>query len=395
MKDKRLKDVSLLITKGSTPSTYGDEFKTTGIKFVKVESISNSRFLNNSKFMFISEETDHKMRRSRLALNDLVVSKSGYLGRMAIVRECDLPANTNEAVAILRLDPKKVNVEYLYYYFAQDNLQKYIAQQSAQSVQANLNLELLGNLVYPDTPLSQQIKIAEFFASIDFKILNNREKISSLEKLARLLYNYWFLQFEFPCANGKPYKSSGGKMRWDEVLEKEIPENWERKSLSDLQPILTGKEDANFATSDGSFAFFTCGDEVLKCDSYVFEGKAVLLAGNGNFNIKLYEGKFNAYQRTYVLIPNDPKHYTIVYLALQDRVKSLSNSSRGSIVKFITKGDIENISFALPKTDFENEYSQLNEITSKIEKASEEIRMLEELKKYLLPLIMNNQVLLN
>ena len=113
---------------------------------------------------------------------------------------------------------------------------------------------------------------------------------------------------------------------------------------------------------------------------------------NGNFGIKLYEGKFNAYQRTYVLIPNDPKYYTVVYLTLQDRVKSLANGSRGSIVKFITKGDIESICMALPKSAFGEEFSQLNDLTLKIEKAYEENQKLEEIKNYLLPLMMNGQV---
>jgi len=392
VKKSKLQEVSTLITKGTTPSFIGETFSKSGINYVKVESITGSRFLNSRMFGYISETTHSMLKRSQLQTDDLLVSITGALGRMSIIRDVDLPANTNQNVAIVRVDPKKVNVEYLYYYFSQENLQRYISQQSAQSVQAALNLELLGNLPFPDIDLGQQKKIADFFSSIDSKILNNTKKIQELEKLVRLLYNYWFLQFEFPDINGQPYKSSGGKMKWDETLGREIPEDWHSKSFAELHQILTGKEDANFATKKGIYPFFTCGDEVLRCDNYVFDGKAVLLAGNGNFNIKLFEGKFNAYQRTYVLIPYEPKYYTIVYLALQDRVKSLANGSRGSIVKFITKGDIEGISIALPGNGFDYFYSQLNELTSRIEKASEEVRKLQELKAFLLPMVMSGQV---
>jgi type I restriction enzyme S subunit len=322
------------------------------------------------------------------------VSITGNLGRMAIARASDLPANLNQHVGIVRLDQELVNNRFLYYYFSLPTLNKYISKMSNQSVQPGLNLEQLGDLEFIDFDKEYQDKIADFLYSLDLKILNNKMIVEKLQDLVRTLYGYWFLQFEFPNDQGDPYKSSGGAMKWEEKLGKEIPESWELKTLADLQPILTGKEDANFATKRGAYSFFTCADEVYKCDHYVFEGKAVLLAGNGNFNIKLYEGKFNAYQRTYVLIPNNPKFYTIVYLALQDRIKSLSNGSRGSIVKFITKGDIEGITIALPKKDFDVHYEQLNEITSKIEKAEEEIRKLQELKEFLLPKIMNGEIFL-
>jgi type I restriction enzyme, S subunit len=240
MKNRKLNDVTTLITKGSTPSTYGDEFQISGIKFVKVESIANSRFLNSSKFMFISEETDLKMKRSRLALNDLLVSKSGYLGRMAIVRDCDLPANTNEAVAIVRVDPRKVNVEYLYYYFSQENLQKYIAQQSAQSVQANLNLELLGNLHYRDIPLGQQKDVADLFTAIDTKIFNNSEKIDTLERIIKLVYDFWFLQFDFPNELAQPYKEMGGSLKETSNLQYAIPDSFKEAQLNSVCSIDSG-----------------------------------------------------------------------------------------------------------------------------------------------------------
>lgn len=181
-------------------------------------------------------------------------------------------------------------------------------------------------------------------------------------------------------------------MVWSEELKREIPKGWEVKKVSDLLPVITGKQDANFATENGKYSFFTCGEEILKCDSYEFEGKAVLVAGNGNFNIKLYEGKFNAYQRTYILIPNDERHYTLVYMAVRDRITSLTKGSRGSIVKFITKGDLEDIQIPLPKDQNLDVFSQLNTITKKIEKNILENQKLAELRDFLLPILMNGQV---
>ena len=244
----------------------------------------------------------------------------------------------------------------------------------------------------PNFELRNQQKIAHILSTLDSKIELNNKINAELEKMAKTLYDYWFVQFDFPDENGKPYKSSGGKMIFDEKLKRDIPEEWEIKKVSDLLPVLTGKEDANFATKNGKYNFFTCGEGILKCDKFNFDGKAILIAGNGNFNIKLYEGKFNAYQRTYVLIPNDERHYTLIYMAVKNRIGSFKKGSRGSIVKFITKGDIEDIQIPLPKNKDLDLFSSLNTITKKIEKNIEENQKLEELRDWLLPMLMNGQV---
>ena len=98
--------------------------------------------------------------------------------------------------------------------------------------------------------------------------------------MAKQLYDYWFVQFDFPNAEGKPYKSSGGKMVWNEKLKREIPEGWCVSTIADLMPIIAGKEDANFSVPNGKYKFFTCSKEVLNCNDAVFHGDAVLLSGS-------------------------------------------------------------------------------------------------------------------
>ena len=116
---------------------------------------------------------------------------------------------------------------------------------------------------------------------------------------------------------------------------------------SALTNIVTGKEDANFSSPNGKYNFFTCSSNTLKCDEYAFNASSILIAGNGEFNVKHYTGKFNAYQRTYVLIP-DLEYYALLYLASMYQIKSFKSAASGSIVKFITKGDIENIPVFIP-----------------------------------------------
>ena len=207
--------------------------------------------------------------------------------------------------------------------------------------------------------------------------------------MAKQLYDYWFVQFDFPDENGKPYKSSGGKMVWNEKLKREIPDGWNLIFAKDVCPIITGKEDANFATVYGQYPFFTCAKENLNCDTYTFDGSSILIAGNGDFNVKHYTGKFNAYQRTYVLIPNI-EYYACLFFAASSKIRQFNDNSNGSIVKFITKGDVEDIELLESKNI--HLYNTLNSLLFSIEQNDQEIVELAKRRDFLLPLLMNGQV---
>ena len=117
--------------------------------------------------------------------------------------------------------------------------------------------------------------------------------------------------------------------------------------LGQLINISTGKLDANAASESGEYPFFTCAERPLKIDSYEFDEDAVLLAGNGSFGVSQYSGKFNAYQRTYVITPIiGPTRY--YYWLVKAKIPEITASNRGSTVKYIRKGDIENLEFPLP-----------------------------------------------
>ncbi len=207
--------------------------------------------------------------------------------------------------------------------------------------------------------------------------------------MAKQLYDYWFVQFDFPDENGKPYKSSGGKMVWNEKQKREIPEGWNIVFAKGVCPIITGKEDANFSTTHGQYPFFTCAKENLFCDTYAFDESSILIAGNGDFNVKHYTGKFNAYQRTYVLTPN-PEYYACLFFAANSKIGQFKDNSNGSIIKFITKGDVENIE--LYKSENKHLYNTLNSLLFSIEQNNQEISSLAKLRDEMAPLLMNGQV---
>jgi len=127
-----------------------------------------------------------------------------------------------------------------------------------------------------------------------------------------------------------------------------IPKNWTWVKLGSLASIVTGKEDANFATQNGPYLFFTCAENPSLCDKPAFEGESVLIAGNGMFHVNYHNGKFNAYQRTYVI--QNFLHTTgkFVYYHTLLAIDTITSNNRGSVIRYIRLGDLTQSPFPLP-----------------------------------------------
>lgn len=285
--------------------------------------------------------------------------------------------------------------KFIYYLLTQKHITDYLHTIGENSVSSypSINPDDIANLKFTVPDLKTQQSIAAVLSALDKKIALNKQINARLEEMAKTLYDYWFVQFDFPDANSKPYKSSGGEMVFDETLKREIPKGWKPFKLSELVTLSTGKEDANFATEQGIYPFFTCSEKILKCDVYSFDTQAILLAGNGTFSVKRFTGRFNAYQRTYVLEPKSKNLYPIVYFVIIDNVIKFTSGSRGSIIKFITRGDIEHIDVVLPN-DIENmRFSEvLYTYLLQAELLEKQNYQLTQLRDFLLSMLMNGQV---
>lgn len=293
-------------------------------------------------------------------------------------------------------EPTTYDANYVYYNLTQKKYTDYLHTIACNNVSSypSINPSDIEEMKIEIEPnIEKQKKISNILLRLDQKIELNQKINIELEKIAKALYNYWFMQFDFPDEFGRPYKSSGGKMVYNEVLKREIPANWEVKHVKDFADVITGKEDANFSDPNGQYNFFTCGDEVLKCNEFAFCGKSILIAGNGNFNIKYFDGEFNAYQRTYVLQPKDVQYIGIIYLSAVNRIQAFTRGSSGSIVKFITKGDVENIPLLLPNN--KNLLNIFNSLLDQQNHLRNEIERLTSLRDFLLPMLMNGQITIN
>ena len=311
----------------------------------------------------------------------------GLLGSTAKI-PCSGKYIQSQDVALIKCN-EKLNPNFAFYLISSKLVRNQLSAAAQQTKIRHTSPDKIKNCIVWIPEYSEQEKIGNFLSSIDEKIALNNRINEKLEQLSKRLYDYWFVQFDFPNSDGKPYKSSGGKMVYNAELKREIPEGLGVCFSNQLCSILTGKQDSNFSKPDGIYEFFTCSNETLYCDDFAFNGSSVLIAGNGDFNVKHFSGKFNAYQRTYVLIP-DEKYYSVLYWSAFEKVNSFKKNSRGSIVKFISKSDVENIS--IYKGAPEICYSILNQIMKKIEHINYENKKLLRLKNKLMPLLINGQV---
>ncbi len=231
--------------------------------------------------------------------------------------------------------------------------------------------------------------IAKIFNSIQNKIENNHKINELLHKILELLYEQYFVRFDFLDENNKPYQTNGGKMKFSKELNRLIPNDFEVKTLGELTQLKVGNKNANHSSNQGKYPFFTCSNNPLRCETYQFEGKHIIISGNGNFYVTHYDGKFDAYQRTYVVNPNNPNHYVLIYLFVKSYTNYLKLQSRGSIIKFITKSDIENIKIVLPNL---KTYTKWNNVLKMIENNNQSTQTLTAIRDFLLPLLLKQQV---
>ncbi len=182
----RLRDVSTLITKGTTPTTLGYSFTSAGINFVKSECLTWDGRLDRSKFVFVDEATNQALKRSILAEGDVLFSMAGvYIGKTAVVPKEILPANTNQAVGIIRLDRAKAEPRFIDFVLRNKTYNSFVNNLVAQSAQPNLNLAEIGNLPVPLPPLAEQRAIAGVLGALDDKMELNRRMNETLEAIAK------------------------------------------------------------------------------------------------------------------------------------------------------------------------------------------------------------------
>ena len=342
-----------------------DSVSSVGCDIIGIPNFENNYIVPNNGLKKVDPSivTDEFL----LADDDILFVRSNgnkaLVGRTMIVKDLQKPTTFSGFCIRFRPNVDKVNPLYMLYLFKSPVFRRFFSSNQQTSI-TNLNQDVLGKILIDLPALTEQNTIARAIHCLTQRIENNNEINDNLQQELCLIYEHIMSQAKKGLILGT------------------------HAIASELSEITTGREDANFADTNGKYKFFTCSSETLKCNHYAFNSSSILIAGNGEFNVKHFSGKFNAYQRTYVLTPKQ-EYYGLLYLACLYQIKSFKSSSAGSIVKFITKGDIDDIPVFIP--DDGTYLIQMNKLLDLQEMRLRENEKLLALRDFLLPLLMNGQ----
>ena len=186
MREKiRLGDIAATITKGTTPTTIGFPFVDTGINFVKIESIDEAGNFLPDRFAHITAECNRKLGRSKLEENDILFSIAGAIGRTAIVPKSILPANTNQALAIIRIPSDAINLQFVLYALQSQAVAEQSEKQKQGVAQLNLSLKNIADIQIPFVSSEKQAEIVRILAALDVAIGQRKEQIKFIDQLVK------------------------------------------------------------------------------------------------------------------------------------------------------------------------------------------------------------------
>lgn len=381
----KLGDICEKITKGTTPSTYGYPFISSGVNYIKAESITKEGRINPSSFVYISEEAHQKLKRSQIKLNDVLFTMAGiFLGKVAILKDKSmLPANTNQAVAIIRISYRCANPFYVYYFLQQDSITRYVNSSTGQSAQPNINLNEISNLRIRLPSIDIQNCIVNILRSLDDKIELNNKINRNLEAQAQAIFKSWFIDFE-PFKNGKFIDSELGK----------IPEGWSVSKLTNSLNIKYGKNLPQSKLTKTGYPVYGANGQIGFFPQIMYKKPQVLISCRGAASGKVITSEKNSFITNNSLIL-DYSDTTIPFSFVKYWALSTDFSPyvSGSAQPQITIDSLSTMNLTIPDEIILKKFNNIViPILDKIFSNNAEIIRLSQLRDILLPRLLSGEI---
>ena len=367
-----------------------------GFKVYGQENVYDNDFSIGKRY--ITKEKFEQLKSCEIKSGDILITMMGTIGSIGIVPPNIEIGIMDSHLLRLRIDHYNFDNKYVSYSLKSNFIQNQIQNLSVGCIMDGLSSSIIKRLIFLKPSLEEQKKIASVLSALDSKIEINNHINAELEAMAKTLYDYWFVQFDFPDKNGKPYKTSGGKMVWNEELKREIPDCWESIMIencllkeSSIKKIPTAEilEKGKFPVIDQSTDFiagFTNDNEaIIKTD------EPRIIFGDHTRILKLINFDFaRGADGTQVMLSNNkrmPQHLFFNTLLKID----LSNYGYARHYKFL-----KDISIILPNETVSKSFeTTVSPFYKLIRENIFQNQKLTELRDWLLPMLMNGQVKVN
>lgn len=377
-----------------------------GIPIVMPQDIGN-RNINYSTINYVSEEDATRLKRYSTVANDILYARRGDVEKHAFVRAKDAGVLCGTGCLRVRINSNEVEPAFLSFYLNREETRKWLVTHAVGTNMPNLNTDILSDVPIAYSTLKEQRKIVKVLNCLEERIILNEKINDNLEQQAKLIYDYWFTQFDFPDENGKPYCSSGGKMVWNEQLKRNIPENWNVVPLlklvsweSNSQPP---KSEFVYEPKEGYVRFIQNRDYDNDTHiTYIPRTKNLSIVDRFDILMDKYgdagavrygiEGAFNvALGKICVHNPNY-REYIRSFLGSDGIYKFLHNSCMASTRASLSEANLAILNVVVPDEKIILDYENfLHKIRVSILKNKDETVELINLRDWLLPMLMNGQ----
>lgn len=359
----------------------------------------------SSAYKISKEDYNEVNRRSQVSQYDILFSMIGTIGNTYLEESSDINyAIKNIGVFSCRNREKAI---FLYYYLQSPYAKKYIERGLDGAVQKFLSLEKMRNFPVPEFSESAYKAISEL-RRIDDKISTNNKIIETSEKLMREIYDYWFVQFDFPDENGCPYKSSGGEMVYDETLKRKIPKGWKARNILDVADWVGGAQPPKstfiYEPRNGYVRFIQNRD--YADDNYktwIPESKSNKICDRLDIMMDKYgdagrirfglAGAYNVALAKIAIEKENLREYIRGFLSSEAIYQYLYNACMASTRASLNEEILGNLNLAMPSEEILNQYQTIAEQNIQlILTLSDENKQLASLRDWLLPMLMNGQI---
>ena len=409
-----LGDIAISQTGPFGSQLHEEDYVSEGTPIVTVEHLGDTNFTHQN-LPFVSEADTKRLSKYILIEGDIVFSRVGSIDRNVYVDKNHEGWMFSGRCIRVRADKNKVNPRYLSYYFKQNSFKKMMMNLAVGATMPSLNTKIMNSIELDLLPRENQDKIANILSAIDDKIQINNQINQELEIMAKTLYDYWFVQFDFPDQNGNPYKSSGGKMVYNQDLKREIPEGWGVEDLKDFESkIITGKTPsrANSDNFGGEIPFITIGD--IRGNTFIYRTSESLtdLGANVQQNKYLPEGSLcvsciatvgeigfttewsHTNQQINSIVFEDETNRYYLYFVLKNYFENANASAKtGNTFANMNKEDFSGIRIILPSEEIKKNFHEISEpYFAQIKCLQGQNQELIQLRDWFLPMLMNGQV---